>query len=163
MKTCGIIKAAIIAAMASLSCSCSSIVPKEIDWIPINLKVEVQDESGKDLLDPENGNSWLSGTTIHFRGIVVDLDEDSISEPETKALPPIYSGFRLEKGRDCYQLVFGEFDGGSNYDDTFQINWPDGKVSLIHYKRTINNMTINAKQKWTLDGKECSNPVVIVK
>lgn len=64
---------------------------------------------------------------------------------------------------DCWELVFGEFDGGDEYDDTFFISWPDKKYSVIDYSRKINNMSGNVRQTWTLNGAECNNPVVIVR
>ena len=51
---------------------------KTIDWIPVTLKVRVQDAQGNDLLDPEKDNSWIIGTVISFRGITVELNEESI-------------------------------------------------------------------------------------
>ena len=154
-----IISALILAAAVLSVNSC-----RIIDWAPINLRVQVQDSEGNDLLDPENDNTWLLGTTISFRGITVDLEETNITEPESKEYGPIiYSGFRLEKGVDCWELVFGEFDGGDEYDDTFMINWPDRTFSYIEYTRKLNTLTVDAKEKWILNNKVCSNPVVIVK
>lgn len=63
------------------------------------------------MLDPANDNTWLVGTTIHFRGITVDLDETGITSPVTKDMPVTYEGFRLEKGDSYYFLAFGEFEG----------------------------------------------------
>lgn len=155
-----ILKIAIIAIAALSAGSCMKI----IDWVPFNLRVRVQDSEGKDLLDPDNDNSWLLGTTITFRGIVVDLDETDITVPDTKEYGPIeYQGFRLEKMSDCWELVFGEFDGGTEYDDTFFITWPDNTSDYIEYSRRLNNMKVEAKEKWTLNGKKCSNPVVIIR
>ena len=151
---------AIIIAITALSANSCRI----IDYTPINLRVQVQDSEGKDLLDPANDNSWLLGTTITFRGIVVELDETNITVPETKEYGPVeYQGFRLEKMSDCWELVFGEFDGGDEYDDSFFISWPDKKYSVIDYSRKINSMSGNVRQTWTLNGKECNNPVVIVR
>ncbi len=151
---------ALIVAAAVLSANSCRI----IDYSPINLRLQVQDSEGKDLLDPANDNSWLLGTTITFRGIIVDLDETNITVPETKEYGPVeYQGFRLEKGADCWELVFGEFDGGDEYDDSFFISWPDKTYNSIDYSRKINSMSGNVKQTWTLNGKECSNPVVIVR
>ena len=39
-----------------------------IDWVPVTFQVRVQDENGKDLLDPANDNTWLIGTHISFNG-----------------------------------------------------------------------------------------------
>ena len=69
-----IISALILAAAVLSVNSC-----RIIDWAPINLRVQVQDSEGNDLLDPENDNTWLLGTTISFRGITVDLEETNIT------------------------------------------------------------------------------------
>lgn len=137
---------------------------KCIDWIPVTFKILVQDEQGKDLLDPANDNSWLAGTELSFRGITVELDETGIGSPATKVLPAIYEGFRLLKGTDCYYLAFGEFAGGTDYDDEeICIYWGDGAFNRITYSRKINNLTVAAKETIKLDGVKCSNPIVIVK
>ena len=141
-------------------CSCT----KTIDWLPITFKVRVQDAHGNDLLDPEKDNSWIIGTTLSFRGIIVEIDEESIAYPRTRDLPAMYEGFRLEKSNDYYYLAFGEFDGGSNYDnENLYINWPDGSLNIITYKRKIHKVNIRANEVFKLDGVKCSNPVVIVK
>ena len=100
-----------------LAAICLSSCMKIIDWVPVTFQIRVQDEQGKDLLDPANDNTWLLGTKIHYRGVIIDIDETNISSPATKAIPATYQGFRLEKGSDYYYLAFGEFDGGSEYDE----------------------------------------------
>lgn len=141
-------------------CGCA----KTIDWIPVTFKVRVQDAQGNDLLDPEIDNSWIIGTTISFRGITVELDEESISYPRTKDLPAEYRGLRLEKSNDYYYLAFGEFDGGSDYDnEELYLSWPDGSHNCITFKRKLHQMRIKADEVFKLDGVKCSNPVVIVK
>ncbi|MGM9740043.1 MAG: hypothetical protein ACI3ZP_05510 [Candidatus Cryptobacteroides sp.] len=153
-------RTAILAILLLSLCSCAKI----IDWVPITFKVRVQDAQGNDLLDPEKDNSWLIGTTISFRGIIVEIDEESIAYPRTKYLPAIYEGLRLEKGSDYYYLAFGEFDGGSNYDnENLYLNWPDGSHNVITYKRKIHQVRVRADEVFKLDGVKCSNPVVIVK
>ena len=97
-------------------------------------------------------------------GFLQDIDETGISAPATKAYPATYQGFRLEKGLDYYYLAFGEFDGGSEYDEEdIMIQWPDGSINVITYTRKLNNTTVSAKQTFKLDGVKCSNPIVIVK
>ena len=67
-----------------------------IDWVPVTFQVRVQDENGKDLLDPANDNTWLIGTHISFNGTSDTLEEGDIV-PVTKAVAVIYEGVRLEK------------------------------------------------------------------
>ena len=147
-----------------LTIACLGSCMKIIDWVPVTFQVRVQDEQGKDLLDPANDNSWLIGTKMHLRGLTIDLDETGITVPVTKELPAEYRGFRLEKGPDYYYLAFGEFDGGADYDEEdMMIQWPDGKVNVITYSRKLNRVKVDAKQKFELDGVECSNPIIIVR
>ena len=156
-------KRILILLLAAMSiCSCSKFLI--IDWVPVTFKISVQDGQGKDLLDPVNDNTWLIGTRIHFNGRTADIDETGISAPETKALPGIYHGVRLEKGADYYYLAFGEFDGGTEYDkEEMVIEWPDGSINRITYTRKLNHVKVSAKQTFKLDGEKCSNPIVIKK
>lgn len=132
-----------------------------IDWEPVVLYVQVQDSDGNDLLDPENDNSWLEGTTVTYYGVVVDLD----TTPLTKDVLVVYHGFQLEKYKDGkYALSFGEFNGAKEYKDAeFFIGWPDGRTDVITYSRKLNTISVKANEKWKLNGKECSYPVLIVK
>lgn len=144
--------------------TCLSGCTKIIDWVPVTFQVRVQDAQGKDLLDPANDNTWLVGTTIHFRGITVDLDETGITSPVTKDMPVTYEGFRLEKGDGYYFLAFGEFEGATDYDnESFTICWPDNTWNTITYDRDINNRKGGAKEVWKLDGIKCTSPIIIVR
>ena len=135
---------------------------KIIDWYPVNLKIEVQNAEGQDLLNPENDLSWLDGTTIKFRGTTTELT--FTDGPQATDLPANFYGFRLEKNGERYVLAYGEIDGGEEYDnDEFTLTWPDGTIDRITFKRRLNRVTIDAKDKWSLNGEKCSNPVVIVK
>ena len=51
---------------------------KIIDWVPVTFQVRVQDENGKDLLDPAYDNTWLIGTHISFNGTSDTLEEGNI-------------------------------------------------------------------------------------
>lgn len=144
-----------MAVLMSFAVSCMM-----VDWVPVVLYVQVQDEAGNDLLNPDNGNEWLAGTTITHAGIVVDLD----LSPATKTYLAQYNGFRVERFNGGYALSFGEFSGENEYADSeFYISWPDGKTDVISYTRKLNHMAVTVKEKWTLNGKACSNPILIVK
>ena len=135
---------------------------KIIDWVPVTFQVRVQDENGKDLLDPANDNTWLIGTHISFNGTSDTLEEGDIV-PVTKAVEVIYEGVRLEKGEDYYYLAFGEFRRTDYDNEVIAINWPDGTYDEITYKCRLNSITVDAKEKFKLNGVKCSNPIVIVK
>ena len=133
-----------------------------IDWVPVTFQVRVQDENGKDLLDPANDNTWLIGTHISFNGTSDTLEEGDIV-PVTKAVAVIYEGVRLEKGEDYYYLAFGEFQRTDYDNEVIAINWPDGTYDEITYKCRLNGVTVEAKEKFKLNGVKCSNPIVIIK
>ena len=152
----------ILTLMAAVVCLSGCL--RIIDWVPVTFQIQVQDEQGNDLLDPANDNSWLVGTTIHFRGIIIDLDETGIAVPATKEMDLTYEGFRLEKGGTCYYLSFGQFEGGTDYDEeSLTICWPDNTCNVITYDRKINSRRGGARQSWKLDGIECSNPIRIIR
>ena len=122
-----------------LAAICFSGCLKIIDWVPVTFEIMVQDEQGKDLLDPENDNTWLLGTTVWFRGIEVALEKKGISEPVTKDYGIKYEGFRLEKGDNCYYLAFGQFEGATNYyDEHIIICWPDHTLRGSNSSSAIN-------------------------
>ncbi|MBQ8048625.1 MAG: hypothetical protein IJV84_03640 [Bacteroidales bacterium] len=157
------IKRILILTLAAISFY-GCVTTKIIDWVPVTFQIRVQDAQGHDLLDPANDNTWLAGTTIHFRGITVDLDETGITVPETRDYPVTYEGFRLEKGKDYYYLAFGQFEGATDYDEeSFTIYWSDNTYNVITYDRRINSRKGGAKEAWKLDGVKCSSPIIIVK
>ena len=133
-----------------------------IDWAPITFKIQVQDSQGNDLLDPANDNTWLIGTEISFRNQSEVMDENDIS-PITKAVLPKYNGARVEKGADCYYIAFGEFGRKDNDTEVMTIKWPDGNISEVSYKCRLIASKIEAKETFHLNGRKCSNPIVIVK
>ena len=133
-----------------------------MDWSPIDLWIEVQNEEGQDLLNPENDLSWLEGTTITFRGKTTTLTLDD--GPQATYLPPTFHGFRLQKMEGRYLLEYGELDGSEEFDnEEFTLTWPDGTVDRITYKRRVSAIAINAYERWHLNGEKCNNPVIIVK
>ena len=133
-----------------------------IDWVPITFKIQVQDSQGKDLLDPANDNTWLIGTEFSFRNQSYIMNENDIS-PITKAILPIYDGARVEKGANCYYIAFGEFHRKDNDSDVMTIKWPDDSISEVSYTCKLIESKIEAKETFQLNGRKCSNPIVIVK
>ncbi len=144
-------------------------VPIITDWAPVNFYIKVVDANGEDLLDPLNDNTWVIGTTLDFMGSKDTVDQaclDNINQ--TKYYMPHFDGVRLVKSTGAnvgYVLAFGEFDGADSYDnEKLTITWPDGESNIITYKRKFNLLhTDVAQQVYKLDGKECSNPIIIIK
>jgi hypothetical protein len=113
------------------------------------------------MLDPANDNTWLIGTEISFRNQCEVIDVDDIS-PVTKVVLPIYDGARVIKGSDCYFIAFGEFMRRDNDTEVMTIKWADGSVTEVSYKCRLIESKIEAKETFELNGKKCSNPIVIV-
>lgn len=133
-----------------------------IDWTPITFQIQVQDSQGNDMLDPANNNTWLIGTEISFRNYSEVMDKNDIF-PVTKAIMPIYGGARVEKGSDCYYIAFGQFHREDNDTEQMTIKWPDGSISEVTYKCKLIESKLEVKESFELNGKKCSNPIVIVK
>ena len=76
---------------------------------------------------------------------------------------PIYGGARVEKDSDCYYIAFGEFERRSNDIEQMTIKWPDGSISEVTYKCKLIESKLEVKESFELNGKKCSNPIVIVK
>ena len=101
------------------------------------------------MLDPANDNTWLIGTEISFRNQSEVLDENDIA-PVTKMILPMYEGARVVKGTD-------------NDTELLTIKWPDGNISEVTYKCRLIESELEAKETFELNGRKCSNPIVIVK
>jgi hypothetical protein len=142
-----------------------------IDWYPVNFYIQVVDADGKDMLEPSNGNTWLLGTTFEFMGKKDTVDQACLDNIcHTRAYLPHFYGVSLMYRDPIYSshysgllLKFGEFDGADKYDDEkLTINWPDGTSNTITYSRKFNlTHTDVSKEEFRLDGKKCSNPIVI--
>ena len=90
------------------------------------------------------------------------LDESDIT-PVPKMILPMYEGARIEKGLDCYYIAYGEFSRKDNDTELITITWPDGSISKITYKCRLIPSKLEAKETFKLNGKTCSNPIVIVR
>ena len=154
----------LIAIVSLTGCEGDMFIDKDmiIDWVPITFKIQVQDSQGNDMLDPANDNTWLIGTEISFRGESDVLDENDIA-PVTKLILPIYDGARVEKGSDDYYIAFGEFQRMDNNTELMTIKWPDGDISEISYKCRLIPSKLEAKETFELNGKKCSDPILIIK
>lgn len=148
---------------------CDDIIGGETDWYPIEFNIKVVDESGKDLLDPSNDNSWAIGTTMEFKGKRDTIDQASLDNIyQTRAYLPRFEGILLMKGGQglpAYFLKFAAFDGANSYDnEKLTIIWPDGRSNIITYTRKFNVLhTKVSKETFSLDGTKCSNPITIVR
>ena len=118
-----------------------------IDWAPVNLYVQLQDQEGNDLLDPNDPqHNYIDGTTITFRGetfqasrLWYEQDQPFIYPQDTRALLSTLYGLFFAKSSwftehsDGYALYFGEIDGEDDMDEDLVLTWPDGQQNVIHY------------------------------
>lgn len=131
-----------------------------VEYYPVTLYVRVMDASRHDLLDPDSEYFLGTDITMEYDGKVEHLKPLE----SAKDVLVIYNGLELIQKDGVYMLAFGELDGGNRYDDDFIITWPDGSYDKIHYKRSFGSKrNIEVKEVWKLNGKETSNPVVIIK
>lgn len=145
---------AVLILLASLMTGCM----KEIDWYPVVLQFQIQDSAGNDLLDPESSLFVGEKITLSFEG------NDYVITPQTKAYAPLFEGLTLGKSSVTGMWVarFGELGGGTNRHDDFVLTFSDGSSKTIHYDRTINSVTVSARQRWYLDGKKVDLPIPVV-
>ena len=172
-----------ILSILSVPVACDEIIGEqyEVDWAPVNVWIKVQDGSGADLLDPENPDNLIDGTTISFKGETFEASmewyEDSKAEEKktsstvtTKAYLSRMYGLMLVKdsmlqsdaGNDC-SLVFGEIDAAADMDEDLVVTLSDGTSGTIHYHCSNHHEGRNSscKRTWKFNGKEVDgNPFV---
>ena len=63
------------------------------------------------------------------------------------------------------ELKISKADSHREDNDTEQmtIKWPDGCISEVTYKCKLIESKLEVKESFELNGKKCSNPIVIVK
>lgn len=116
----------------------------------IQIVVSVSDASGKDLLDPENENNILEGTTLLYRKKVYPIDhtlqnnldnwKNGIPEnKKTESLLHLLTGEWVHKfigigfAKDQYHLYIGSLNPLEERDEDIIINWGNGSKDIIHY------------------------------
>jgi len=129
-----------------------------IDWTPVSVSFYVQDKDGHDLLNPEDEAFIGDKISVSYNGMDYDYT------PVTKMYPAVFNGFTITKDNASarYIATFGEFDGGSNYNDDYIITLPDGSQKTLHLDRRVNNVTVSVRERWRLDGELVDIPFTIV-
>ena len=154
-----------------------------IDWAPVDLSIQLHDAQGNDLLDPENPNNLIDGTTLTFRGKTYEASREwyekgmfhdwQYTEPikgeeqeqevvSTRAyLACLYGLYLLRNGvpyqeKPGFRLYFGEIDGGTNMSEELILSWPDGSRNVIYYHCSDHHEGKHAScNRWfKLDGKK---------
>ena len=154
-----------------------------IDWAPVELHIHLHDAQGNDLLDPENPNNLIDGTTITFCGKTYEAsrewyekgmfhdwqytepikgEEQEQEDVSTRAcLARLYGLYLLRNGvpyetKPGFQLYFGEIDGSDDMSEDLVISWPDGSRNVIYYHCSDHHEGKHATcNRWfKLDGKK---------
>lgn len=138
-----------------------------VDWVPVSLFLRVVDEGGKDLLDPENPNNLIDGTSITFKGNTYSASRQwyeagrPYEMPATKAILAQLYGLFLVNGEMFFMnsntagfsLFFGEIDGARDMDEDLMVNLPNGMTGTIHYHCSNHNeRKLSCDRSWKFNG-----------
>ena len=140
----------------------------EIDWYPVDIVVQLQDQEGNDLLDPNDPqHNYIDGTTITIQGETYEVsrlwyeqDRPFIHPGDTRMILPFPYGLYLArmgwfyKNFDGYALYFGQIDGQADMDEDLVLTWPDGQQNVIRYHCSDHKVGKHAscKRWFKLDG-----------
>lgn len=131
-------------------------------WPPIEMRVYVEDESGRDLLDPKSEYYYAEGAMLKHRGSEYRL---YIQTVDTKVPVMRYIGFLLMNQDGQYFLHFGTIDIHvvEDCETDFIIHWKNNTRDSIHFSRRYNHALHEVDDKWQLNGVETPHPIVIKK
>lgn len=102
-----------------------------------NVIMNVTDETGQNLVDPESfGDIVNEDVYIMYRGVKYKLKRSLHDDPdETRMLMPVFNGLYLTKSSSGgWVLAFGEFSPSRGYiNEPFTIYWGDGTKDEITF------------------------------
>ena len=139
------------------------------DWSPVNVYLEISDNNGNDLLDPDNADNIIDDITLSFKGKTYKASREWIETgsqstlTQTKAyLAQLYGLYLIEGGiewagiKEGFALYFGEIDGAEDMDEDLVVTLPDNATHTIHYHCSQHKLGRHPKCKrtWSVDGKE---------
>ena len=138
-----------------------------VDWVPVSLFLRVVDEEGADLLDPENPDNLIDGTSITFKGKTYSASRQwyeagrPFEMPATKAILAQLYGLFLINGEIFnthsetagFSLIFGEIDGALDMDEDLVVTLPNGITGTIHYHCSNHNeRKLSCDRSWKFNG-----------
>ena len=139
----------------------------EVDWAPVSIFLRVVDSEGTDLLNPENPNNVIDGTSITFKGNTYNASRqwyetgNPFEMPATKAIfAPLY-GLFLVNGEMFsnhsetagFSLFFGEIDGAIDMDEDLVVTLSNGMTGTIHYHCSNHNeRKLRWDRSWKFNG-----------
>ncbi len=114
------------------------------DVTPLNVIIYVQDSDGNDLLSPQFSDNILDDDIyVTYNDMKFPLGVDMSSETMSRAYLAVLSGLHHSKYGNDYYLIFGEFDGATDWNDSFVIHWGDGTEDKIVFQHDF---------EWSADG-----------
>lgn len=128
-----------LAALALTSCENEFDDIVITDWVPVSIELKVNDTMGNDLLNPENPDNVIDGTTISFKGKIYEATRERVdggkwhNAPETRAAAVRFCGLYLYDSPNGFSLCFGQLDGAEDMDEDLVVTLPDGTTGTIHY------------------------------
>ena len=139
----------------------------EVDWAPVSIFLRVVDSEGTDLLNLENPNNVIDGTSITFKGNTYNASRqwyetgNPFEMPATKAIfAPLY-GLFLVNGEMFsnhsetagFSLFFGEIDGAIDMDEDLVVTLSNGMTGTIHYHCSNHNeRKLRCDRSWKFNG-----------
>lgn len=170
---------ALYAVMMLSFAGCDNIIGNDIivDWAPVSLYLRIVDSNGVDLLDPENPDNMIEGTTLTFKGVTYNASTQwyDTGHPyqmaSTKAIyAPLY-GLFLVNGKllnsqsmaSDFSLYFGEIDGARDMDEDLTVTLPNGTTATIHYHCSNHNeRRLTCNRSWTFNGKKHNGSTFVI-
>ena len=139
----------------------------EVDWAPVSIFLRVVDSEGTDLLNPENPNNVIDGTSITFKGNTYNASRhwyetgNPFEMPATKAIfAPLYCLFLVNgemfsnhSETAGFSLFFGEIDGAIDMDEDLVVTLSNGMTGTIHYHCSNHNeRKLRCDRSWKFNG-----------
>ncbi len=159
MKSVKIILVLLISTLVALSCD----KERDCNWPPIPpiaVSVYVEDKYGRDLLDPDSKFFFADSVVLEHRGSEYWLYNSKV---DTRSSVSRYVGLSLASKHGRYYLMFGAFDNITDYETDFIFHWKNNTTDTIHYIRYRDYDIHKLCEKWQLNGKKTSHPIVIRK
>lgn len=137
-----------LALVALFACENEKQEPEEPmlwDIAPINFQIEVYDQAGANLVDPNHPQSITkTPTTIQMGEKVYPLKslEQARSDAQSglRYYMPYFYGFTYSNSHITagkWALSFGEFDGAKNHNQEVTLHWGNGQKDVLSYTNQI--------------------------
>lgn len=148
--------------------SCSNEDDLIWDISPLVITLDVRDDAGNDLFDPEFPDNIIeSGVCAEYQGKYYDLSPRYIAS--TRYYMPHFRGLTYENfpyREVAYNIEFGELFGDKNYhDEKIIIHWGDGTKNVIVFTHSFwwKKQKPHSKTTVYLDGEKVSMPIKLVR